>query len=284
MQRVEPAATGGPIVIHGSADTIMTAFAHAGIWAVLSITVLLWIALRRVGDVLRTLVPLLVSAVVTLEMCVAFGIALNFANVIALPLLLGIGVAFKIYYVIAWRAGKTHLLQSSLTHAVLFSAATTATAFGSLWLSSHRHVQHGQAAGAGAGLHAGGRGVLPADADGPPAPARRRPPRHGPGGPGGRQRPARQAPPQTQEQGQDLLAGALSRHEPKTRAMRRTFPLLRPHPLPVLAATALLCAGCASGPQASPDDPLEPLNRAVSRSTTRSTPMWPSLSPRATRR
>ncbi len=45
--------------------------------------------------------------------------------------------------------------------------------------------------------------------------------------------------------------------------MRRTFPLLRPHPLPVLAATALLCAGCASGPQASPDDPLEPLNRAV---------------------
>ncbi|WP_083384460.1 MMPL family transporter [Cupriavidus sp. USMAHM13] len=137
VQRVEPAATGGPIVIRGSADTIMTAFAHAGIWAVLSITVLLWIALRRVGDVLRTLVPLLVSAVVTLEMCVAFGIALNFANVIALPLLLGIGVAFKIYYVIAWRAGKTHLLQSSLTHAVLFSAATTATAFGSLWLSSH---------------------------------------------------------------------------------------------------------------------------------------------------
>jgi len=135
--RVEPQATGGPIAIRGSADTIMTAFAHAGIWAVLSITVLLWIALRRVGDVLRTLVPLLVSAVVTLEMCVALGIALNFANVIALPLLLGIGVAFKIYYVIAWRAGKTHLLQSSLTHAVLYSAATTATAFGSLWLSSH---------------------------------------------------------------------------------------------------------------------------------------------------
>lgn len=137
VQRVEPAATGGPIAIRGSADTIMTAFARAGAWAVVSITILLWITLHRFADVLRTLVPLLVSAIVTLELCVLFGIALNFANVIALPLLLGIGVAFKIYYVIAWRHGKTKLLQSSLTHAVLYSAATTATAFGSLWLSQH---------------------------------------------------------------------------------------------------------------------------------------------------
>ena len=46
-------------------------------------------------------------------------------------------VAFKIYFVMAWRSGRTKLLQSSLTRAVIFSAATTATAFGSLWLSSH---------------------------------------------------------------------------------------------------------------------------------------------------
>ena len=62
---------------------------------------------------------------------------LNFANIIALPLLLGVGVAFKIYYIMAWRAGKTALLQSTLTRAVIFSAMTTATAFGSLWLSNH---------------------------------------------------------------------------------------------------------------------------------------------------
>jgi predicted RND superfamily exporter protein len=54
-----------------------------------------------------------------------------------LPLLLGVGVAFKIYYIMAWRAGQTNLLQSSLTRAVIFSAGTTATDFGSLWLSSH---------------------------------------------------------------------------------------------------------------------------------------------------
>ena len=66
--------------------------------------------------------PLLLAGVVTLELCVVLGMPLNFANIIALPLLLGIGVAFKIYYIMAWRAGQTGLLQSSLTRAVFYSA------------------------------------------------------------------------------------------------------------------------------------------------------------------
>ena len=94
-------------------------------------------AQHRIGDVLLTIVPLLLAGVITMELCVVIGLPLNFANIIALPLLLGIGVAFKIYYIMAWRAGQTDLLQSSLTRAVFFSALTTATAFGSLWLSSH---------------------------------------------------------------------------------------------------------------------------------------------------
>src|SRR5215471_6393154 len=91
---------------------------------------------RRVADVLLTLVPLLVAIVVTLELCVALDLPLNFADIIALPLLLGVGVAFKIYYIMAWRNGKTALVQSTLTRAVIFSAMTQAAAFGSLWLSS----------------------------------------------------------------------------------------------------------------------------------------------------
>jgi hopanoid biosynthesis associated RND transporter like protein HpnN len=133
----EPLAVGGPISILKSGDTIVKAFIHAGIWALLSISVLLWLALRRVSDVLLTLVPLLVAGAVTLEICVLIGLPLNFANIIALPLLLGVGVAFKIYYVTAWRAGHTNLLQSALTRAIFFSALTTATAFGSLWFSNH---------------------------------------------------------------------------------------------------------------------------------------------------
>ena len=113
------------------------AFIQAGCWALLTIALLLWITLRRLGDVLLTLVPLLLAGIVTMEVCVLIGLPLNFANIIALPLLLGIGVAFQIYYVMAWRAGQTKLLQSNLTRAVLFSAVTTGTAFGSLWMSNH---------------------------------------------------------------------------------------------------------------------------------------------------
>jgi len=133
----EPTAIGGPVSILKSGETIVKAFIHAGFWALIVISLLLWLALRRVTDVLLTLVPLLVAGAVTLEICVLIGMPLNFANIVALPLLLGVGVAFKIYYVTAWRTGRTNLLQSSLTRAIFFSAMTTATAFGSLWLSSH---------------------------------------------------------------------------------------------------------------------------------------------------
>jgi hopanoid biosynthesis associated RND transporter like protein HpnN len=133
----EPNAIGGPVSILKSGDTVVGAFIHAGIYALFVISALLWLTLRRITDVLLTLVPLLVAGAVTLEICVVIGLPLNFANIVALPLMLGIGVAFKIYYVTAWRSGKTNLLQSSLTRAIFFSAMTTATAFGSLWLSSH---------------------------------------------------------------------------------------------------------------------------------------------------
>ncbi|HWS07474.1 MAG TPA: MMPL family transporter, partial [Xanthobacteraceae bacterium] len=137
VQSVAPDATEGPISILEARRTVVTAFIIAGACALLSIAIILWITLRRFSDVLLTLIPLLMAGVVTLEICVLIGMPLNFANIIALPLLLGVGVAFKIYYIMAWREGQTNLLESVLTRAVTFSACTTATAFGSLWLSSH---------------------------------------------------------------------------------------------------------------------------------------------------
>jgi len=133
----EPSATGPAISYYESGNTVTRAFIEAGALALISIAVLLLIALRRITDVLLTLVPLLLAGAVTLEICVLSGLALNFANIIALPLLLGVGVAFKIYYIMAWRAGKTRLLQSTLTRAVIFSAMTNAVAFGSMAASSY---------------------------------------------------------------------------------------------------------------------------------------------------
>jgi uncharacterized protein len=137
VRQVAPAATGTTVGIQESSRTIVNAFLQAGLWALLSITVLLALALRRAPDVLLTLAPLTLAGLATLGTCVAIGLPLNFENIIALPLLFGIGVAFSIYFVMAWRSGATNLLQGSLTRAVLFSALTTGTAFGSLWSSHH---------------------------------------------------------------------------------------------------------------------------------------------------
>jgi uncharacterized protein len=137
LLKEEPSATGPAISYYESSKTVTHAFIEAGIIALASIAILLFIALRRLTDVLLTLVPLLLAGAVTLEVCVLTGMALNFANIIALPLLLGVGVAFKIYYTMAWRAGKTGLLQSTLTRAVIFSAMTNGIAFGSMAASSY---------------------------------------------------------------------------------------------------------------------------------------------------
>ena len=137
VRTVVPEAAGTPVSMMEAANTMVTAFVEAGILSVVAIALILFVALRRWIDVALTLVPLLVAIVVTLEICVIIGLKLNFANIIALPLLLGVGVAFKIYYIVAWRSGETNFLQSSLTRAIFFSACTTGVAFGSLWLSHH---------------------------------------------------------------------------------------------------------------------------------------------------
>ena len=137
VRAVVPDATGTPVSIQESSQTIVHAFLTAGILATVGITILLALTLRKVHDVLVALIPLLLAALFTLATTVIIGMPLNFANIIALPLLLGIGVAFDIYFVMNWRAGRPKPLQSGTARAIVFSTLTTASAFGSLILSSH---------------------------------------------------------------------------------------------------------------------------------------------------
>jgi hypothetical protein len=137
VRSVAPDATGAPISIQESAHTVMHAFVTAAIIAIIAIAVLLAAILRRLDDVLLVMAPLLLAGLLTLATSVLADLPLNFANIIALPLLLGIGVAFDIYFVMRWRDGMRDLLGSSTARAILFSALTTGTAFGSLALSPH---------------------------------------------------------------------------------------------------------------------------------------------------
>ena len=135
VRSVAPDATGTPVGIQESAHTVVSAFAIAGCIATAAITLLLGLVLRRPRDVATVLGPLLLAGLLTLATCAVIGMPLNFANIVTLPLLLGIGVAFDIYFVLRWRAGEPGLLSSPTARAVVFSALTTGTAFGSLALS-----------------------------------------------------------------------------------------------------------------------------------------------------
>ncbi|MFZ0007108.1 MAG: hypothetical protein WAK94_02590, partial [Steroidobacteraceae bacterium] len=130
-------ATGTAAYLQDYAGAVVDAFIEAGVLSFIAICGLLLIALRRVREVAITMAPIVLTGLLTMGTCVLIGQPLNFANIIALPLLFGIGVAFHIYFVMSWRSGGSHLLTSSLARGIFFSALATATGFGSLWASSH---------------------------------------------------------------------------------------------------------------------------------------------------
>ena len=137
VRRIAPDASGSAVTIVASADTITSSFKIAAFCAFIAIAAILTVTLRRMTDLLLVLAPLLLAALLTALVSVMIGLDFNFANIIALPLLLGVGVSFNIYFVMNWREGEDRPLASASARAILFSALTTGTAFGSLALSAH---------------------------------------------------------------------------------------------------------------------------------------------------
>jgi hypothetical protein len=125
------------VQIYESGRAVSDAFRTATLTALVAVTLLLFAVLRRVRDVLYALAPLLAAGGSVILIMVAFGMPLNFANVIALPLLLGIGIAFDIYFAVNWRRGVRNPLSTATARAVLFSALATGSSFGGLAVSNH---------------------------------------------------------------------------------------------------------------------------------------------------
>ena len=135
---VAPDAGGPAISTVATAGTILQAFRQAALLATIAIAVILLIVFRNLRDPLLVLATLVLSALLTALFAKIAGLAINYANIIALPLLLGVGVSFNVYFVMNFRAGMRRFLNSATAHAVLFSALTTGTAFGSLAASHDR--------------------------------------------------------------------------------------------------------------------------------------------------
>lgn len=140
VSAIAPNATDTPVLLLGGGRLVVAAFERAGAIAFVAIGFLLLFVLRSFWDSLLVLLPLALAAALTVALVVVTGQSFNFANIIALPLLFSLGVAFGIYLVLRHR--ETHrvadLLRTSTPRAVLFSALTTMVSFSSLMLSSHR--------------------------------------------------------------------------------------------------------------------------------------------------
>lgn len=104
----------------------------AGSTALVAIMIVVVIALQRMLDVALVLAPLVLSTLLTVLL-----LQLNLASIIALPMLPGVRGSFNIYIVMNWRTGFIRPSSSAMVRAVLFSALTTATVFGSHGLSRH---------------------------------------------------------------------------------------------------------------------------------------------------
>jgi len=135
VEKVVPQSVGSAIAVDEWTSLAPRAFATAGVLALVTISLLLMAVLRSAWDVALVLVPLMVAGIFTLGAATLLGFSINFANIITLPMMLGIGVAFDIYFVLRHREGLPGFLGSPTARGVVFSALTTGTAFGSLALS-----------------------------------------------------------------------------------------------------------------------------------------------------
>lgn len=138
VRELDPRVAGGPMVISETGDVAVRAFQQAFAYAFVAIAVLVLLLLRRTADVVLLLALLLLSGALTAVSTVLLGIDFNFANLIALPLLLGMGVDSGIHMIHRWRTDPhTNILETSTARAVLYSSLTTVAGFGTLIISPH---------------------------------------------------------------------------------------------------------------------------------------------------
>ncbi len=137
---IAPEATDQPVTILESGKTIVSAFRNASILAFILITLFLRIVMKSWLEVLLVMTPLLLALYYTMTLAALMNISFNFANIIVVPLILGIGVDSSIHVVHRFKEAQgeqIHILKTSTTRGVLFSSLTTIMSFGSLSFMHH---------------------------------------------------------------------------------------------------------------------------------------------------
>ena len=140
VQSLYPAATGRPALEAGVGDIVVAAFRQAFVTSAIAIFLILLATLRSFGDAALVMVPLLLAASLTAATMVILSIPLNVANVIVLPLLLGMGVDNGLHVVGRYRESRSvqNVYRSTTPRAVVVSVLTTLFSFVALAFADHR--------------------------------------------------------------------------------------------------------------------------------------------------
>jgi predicted RND superfamily exporter protein len=143
VQALAPDATDAPVTIYESGKAIVASFRQATLYALTAITIFLLLELRSFSITILILIPLLLAMLLTGTASVLLNVPLNFANVIVVPLLLGIGVHSGIIFMLRHLTEPPldgNMLRTSTARAVFFSSLTMIISAGSLSFSPHRGI------------------------------------------------------------------------------------------------------------------------------------------------
>jgi len=140
VRQIAPNATDLPVIYLESGNAVVQAFQQALVGALAAITLVLLLTTRRIKDTLLILLPLVMTAILTGAATVALDTPFNFANIIVIPLLFGLGVDSGIYIMNRLRAMPDQtrsVLQTSTARGVIFSSLTTLCSLVSMAFTPH---------------------------------------------------------------------------------------------------------------------------------------------------
>ncbi len=140
VQTAAPESSGLPVADQASGAAVVQAFIEAFSGAIIAIFLLLLLMLRKIRSALLVIGPLLLAGLLTGACNVLLNNSFNFANIIALPLLMGMGVDSSIHIfhrLESERSNHQGILQSSTARGVFFSSLTTMSSFSSLAFTPH---------------------------------------------------------------------------------------------------------------------------------------------------
>jgi uncharacterized protein len=145
LQAVDANALGAPVTNFEYMETIKEGYEKASLYAISGIVFLALLMFRGALATLLALVPLGVGSVWTLGMMALFGVQFNMANLLFVPLIIGIGIDNGVHIVHSFLAtekqeGESIPLARSTAKAIALAALTTIVGFGSLMISGHRGI------------------------------------------------------------------------------------------------------------------------------------------------